>query len=144
MSDRTRHHNRKSSGAGQGAGLQGAGNHDADNELLAWADSAGCANADPDLFFPPSGADTGYARSICRSCPVRRQCLDYALHTGQKHGIWGGMTESQRRRLRRRTHPSNAPAQGDAERVFDDQPVDDQHVDVQPVGAPVRHLQLVR
>jgi WhiB family transcriptional regulator, redox-sensing transcriptional regulator len=118
---------------------------------LAWADFGGCTSADPDLFFPESGADTSYARSICRSCPVRRQCLDYALESGQKHGIWGGMTESQRRRLRRHAHPSNPadPAQPQ-DLAPTDQPV--------PAGQPasadqpppanqavrVRHLQLVR
>jgi hypothetical protein len=85
--------------------------HDRDREdsgriRLAWADFGSCTSADPDLFFPESGADTSYARSICKSCPVRRQCLDYALESGQKHGIWGGMTESQRRRQPRPSHPT--------------------------------------
>ena len=105
-------------------------------DRLAWSDSGRCSTADPELFFPPPGADTSAARSICRGCPVRRHCLDYALETGQKHGIWGGMTESQRRRLRR-------PA---AQAVYVPERVDrvpDQQVDA-PVARPVRHLQLVR
>src|SRR6478752_1106664 len=70
-----------------------------------WADLGRCATADPELFFPPPGTDSTIARAICRTCPVRRQCLEYAIVTGQRHGIWGGMTESQRRRLRRH-HPA--------------------------------------
>jgi len=120
------------------------------NQRLAWADAGSCTNADPDLFFPQPGTDTSYARSICRGCPVRIQCLDYALQSGQKHGIWGGMTESQRRRLRRRSHPSNPAAQRDdvesSESVdaFDGGDAVDVAESVQPVRAPVRHLQLVR
>ena len=120
------------------------------NQRLAWADSGSCTNADPDLFFPQPGTDTSYARSICRGCPVRIQCLDYALQSGQKHGIWGGMTESQRRRLRRRSHPSNPVGQHDdaesSESVdaFDGGDAVGVAESVQPVSAPVRHLQLVR
>ncbi|MCU1395639.1 MAG: WhiB family regulatory protein [Ilumatobacteraceae bacterium] len=77
---------------------------------LAWSRSAICETADPDLFFPQPGTDTTYARSMCKACPVRRQCLDYALETKQKFGIWGGMTESQRRRLRREDATANHPA----------------------------------
>lgn len=112
------------------------------HQPLAWADLGSCTNADPDLFFPQPGADTSYARSICRVCPVRTQCLEYALESGQKHGIWGGMTESQRRRLRRRAHPSNPVER----RGGLPQPAEAGEADatVEPVAAPVRHLQLVR
>jgi WhiB family redox-sensing transcriptional regulator len=109
------------------------------SQPLAWADFGSCTNADPDLFFPQPGADTSYARSICRGCPVRIQCLDYALLSGQKHGIWGGMTESQRRRLRRRSHPSN-PVEQRVEPADVVEPVES----AEPVTSPVRHLQLVR
>ena len=120
------------------------------HQPLAWADYGSCTNTDPDLFFPQPGADTSYARSICRGCPVRLHCLDYALESGQKHGIWGGMTESQRRRLRRRSHPSNPMAShDDAEAAeLDERALPTGLVDAatpaEPVAAPVRHLQLVR
>jgi len=116
------------------------------HQPLAWADFGSCTTADPDLFFPQPGADTSSARSICRSCPVRTQCLDYALSSGQKHGIWGGMTESQRRRLRR-THPSNPRPRPRHVVEPADPEADDVNVateTVEPVAAPVRHLQLVR
>ena len=112
------------------------------NQRLAWADSGSCTNADPDLFFPQPGADTSYARSICRGCPVRLHCLDYALESGQKHGIWGGMTESQRRRLRRRSHPSNPVVTRDDD--IEVVELSDDAVPAEPVAAPIRHLQLVR
>jgi len=114
---------------------------------LSWADFGSCTNADPDLFFPQPGADTAYARSICRSCTVRTQCLDYALESGQKHGIWGGMTESQRRRLRRRSHPSNTAAPHRDDLVESVESVESVELpeSVESVAAPVRrHLQLVR
>lgn len=106
-------------------------------DRLAWSYSGSCSTADPELFFPPPGTDTSSARSICRGCPVRRHCLDYALETGQKHGIWGGMTESQRRRLRR---PPRQIAH------VPDEPVAQLTDDLagQSVSRPVRHLQLVR
>jgi len=113
------------------------------HQPLAWADHGSCTNADPDLFFPQPGVDTSYARSICRGCPVRIQCLDYALQSGQKHGIWGGMTESQRRRLRRRSHPSNPSSDRNEEEldVVESAPAVEPD---QPVAPPMRHLQLVR
>jgi WhiB family redox-sensing transcriptional regulator len=67
----------------------------------AWADFGRCAGVDPDVFFPRPGDDTSRAKSLCQQCPVRSACLEWALDTNQKHGIWGGMTEGQRRRLRR-------------------------------------------
>jgi len=112
------------------------------SQPLSWADFGSCTNADPDLFFPQPGADTSYARSICRGCSVRVQCLDYALQSGQKHGIWGGMTESQRRRLRRRSHPSNGgEPRGEPAEVAE--PIESFEA-VAPVTVRVRHLQLVR
>jgi WhiB family redox-sensing transcriptional regulator len=72
-----------------------------------WRESAACRHCDPELFFPIS--DTGPARrqveaakKVCRSCPVSGACLRWALDSGQEAGIWGGMTEDERRMLRRR------------------------------------------
>jgi WhiB family redox-sensing transcriptional regulator len=75
-----------------------------------WRDEAACRNADPELFFPEG--DTGYARAqvktaklICRGCRVSATCLNWALANGQEAGIWGGLTEDERRRLDRRSRP---------------------------------------
>ena len=70
-------------------------------EELRWQDRAACLGMDPDLFFPERGASTREAKSICRSCPVRVDCLEFALANGEKFGIWGGMSERERRRIRR-------------------------------------------
>ena len=66
-----------------------------------WAADALCAQTDPELFFPEKGGATWEARRVCAGCPVRAECLDYALAQGERHGIWGGESERARRRLRR-------------------------------------------
>lgn len=68
---------------------------------LAWQDYANCRGADADLFFPERGASTRKAKSICGACEVRAECLDYAVDMGEKFGIWGGLSERERRRVRR-------------------------------------------
>jgi WhiB family redox-sensing transcriptional regulator len=68
---------------------------------LAWQDYANCRGADADLFFPERGASTRKAKAICNACEVKEQCLDYAIVNGEKFGIWGGMSERERRRVRR-------------------------------------------
>lgn len=68
----------------------------------AWQDSANCLGVDPDLFFPERGASTREAKEVCRGCEVRNDCLEYALDNGEKFGIWGGLSERERRRLRRK------------------------------------------
>ena len=62
---------------------------------------ANCMGVDPDLFFPERGASTREAKEVCRGCVVKDDCLEYALDNGEKFGIWGGMSERERRRLRR-------------------------------------------
>jgi WhiB family redox-sensing transcriptional regulator len=66
-----------------------------------WMTAAACTGVDPDLFFPARGASTDDAKAVCRSCPVRLQCLEYALANGEKCGVWGGLSERERRRIRR-------------------------------------------
>ncbi len=66
-----------------------------------WQDGANCLGVDPDLFFPERGASTREAKEVCRGCVVRRQCLEFALQNGEKFGIWGGLSERERRRIRR-------------------------------------------
>lgn len=68
---------------------------------LSWQDYANCRGADADLFFPDRGASTRKAKAICQECEVRLECLDYAVRMGEKFGIWGGMSERERRRIRR-------------------------------------------
>ena len=70
-------------------------------EERSWQDQANCLGVDPDLFFPERGASTREAKEVCRGCVVREECLEYALSNGEKFGIWGGMSERERRRLRR-------------------------------------------
>jgi WhiB family redox-sensing transcriptional regulator len=66
-----------------------------------WQENANCLGVDPDLFFPERGASTREAKSVCRGCEVRVECLEYALAHGEKFGIWGGLSERERRRVRR-------------------------------------------
>lgn len=66
-----------------------------------WQDDANCLGVDPDLFFPERGASTREAKEVCRGCVVREQCLEFALQNGEKFGIWGGLSERERRRIRR-------------------------------------------
>lgn len=66
-----------------------------------WHDAANCLGVDPDLFFPERGASTREAKEVCRGCEVRLDCLEFALQNGEKFGIWGGLSERERRRIRR-------------------------------------------
>ena len=68
---------------------------------LAWQDLANCRGADPDLFFPERGASTRTAKGICRECSVRNECLEFAIVSSEKFGIWGGLSERERRKIRR-------------------------------------------
>jgi len=75
-----------------------------DNDVAVeatWQKYANCLGVDPDLFFPERGASTREAKEVCRGCVVRESCLEYALSNGEKFGIWGGMSERERRRIRR-------------------------------------------
>lgn len=67
----------------------------------SWQRLANCMGVDPDLFFPERGVSTREAKEVCRGCVVRSDCLDYALANGEKFGIWGGMSERERRTVRR-------------------------------------------
>lgn len=66
-----------------------------------WVEQAACAGVDPDLFFPDRGASRAAARRVCAGCPVRAECLEYALEAGEKFGVWGGTSEKERRAMRR-------------------------------------------
>jgi len=78
---------------------------------LDWQDQALCAEVDPDLHFPEKGGSTREAKQVCRSCEVRAECLEYALEHDERFGIWGGMSERERRRLKRtQVQTAAAPA----------------------------------
>lgn len=66
-----------------------------------WKQSANCTGVDPDLFFPERGGSTTEAKTVCQGCTVRHHCLEYALTNSIKWGIWGGLSERERRRIRR-------------------------------------------
>lgn len=66
-----------------------------------WMDQANCRGMDPDVWFPARGESLARQRAICAACTVRDQCLEYALAHGMNHGVWGGQSERERRRIRR-------------------------------------------
>lgn len=68
---------------------------------LAWQMRALCSQTDPEAFFPEKGGSTREAKTICAECEVRAECLEYALANDERFGIWGGLSERERRRLRR-------------------------------------------
>ena len=70
--------------------------------VLAWQADALCAQTDPEAFFPEKGGSTRDAKRICASCTVREDCLEFALEHDERFGIWGGLSERERRKLRRR------------------------------------------
>lgn len=78
-----------------------------------WQENAACRDEDPELFFPvsemgPGARQVEQAKAVCARCPVRAACLQYALDAGLDHGIFGGTTDGERRKLLRRTHADAA------------------------------------
>ena len=74
-----------------------------ENVELSWQERSLCAQTDPEAFFPEKGGSTREAKRVCLSCDVRSECLEYALAHDERFGIWGGLSERERRRLKRRT-----------------------------------------
>jgi WhiB family transcriptional regulator, redox-sensing transcriptional regulator len=73
---------------------------------MDWVHRARCKDEDPELFFPigtagPAAAQIAAAKSVCSRCDVRLECLEWAMGTGQEAGVWGGLSEDERRALRR-------------------------------------------
>ena len=66
-----------------------------------WVEDRACGEFDPEVFFPPKGGSAKAARAICAGCPVRTECLTYAIENDEKYGVWGGLSEYERRKLRR-------------------------------------------
>lgn len=82
--------------------------------MTDWRDRATCRAEDPELFFPIGTTGSALkqidrAKSVCRHCPVRQECLGFALTTGQDEGIWGGLADTERRSLRRRDRWRDTP-----------------------------------
>jgi WhiB family redox-sensing transcriptional regulator len=71
-------------------------------ETQPWYEQAACLDKDADCFFPEKGGSTRAAKRICQTCSVQAECLDYALDNDERFGIWGGLSERERRRLKRR------------------------------------------
>lgn len=70
-------------------------------DQMDWQERALCAQTDPEAFFPEKGGSTREAKRICAGCEVRAECLEYALAFDERFGIWGGLSERERRRLKR-------------------------------------------
>ena len=71
-----------------------------------WRQHAACRGIDPDVFHPVSDEDAEEAKAICALCPVRHMCLEHALVNREREGVWGGLTDRERRRLLRQRRKS--------------------------------------
>lgn len=85
-----------------------------DGAPKTWQERGLCNQVDPELWFPEKGGSTREAKRICSGCPVRTECLDYALAHDERFGIWGGLSERERRRLRRPLADAHLAAAVDA------------------------------
>ena len=72
-----------------------------EDEGAGWQEHALCAQTDPEAFFPEKGGSTREAKRICVGCEVKAECLEFALAHDERFGIWGGLSERERRRLKR-------------------------------------------
>jgi WhiB family redox-sensing transcriptional regulator len=73
---------------------------------LSWRTHAACSGLEPEVFYPTSDEAAEEAKAICRACPVREPCLEYALVNRERDGVWGGATERERRRMIRQRRKS--------------------------------------
>lgn len=73
-----------------------------DDAELSWQERSLCAQTDPEAFFPEKGGSTREAKKVCVGCEVRSECLEYALAHDERFGIWGGLSERERRKLKKR------------------------------------------
>ena len=85
---------------------------------MDWRHKAACLDEDPELFFPigntgPALLQIEEAKQVCRRCEVRDACLQWALEAGQDHGVWGGLSEDERRALKRRAARARIRFSGD-------------------------------
>ena len=75
-----------------------------------WQERALCAQTDPEAFFPEKGGSTREAKRICTRCEVTTECLEYAMRHDERFGIWGGMSERERRKIKRRANEARIAA----------------------------------
>jgi len=71
-------------------------------EDAGWQERGLCAQTDPEAFFPEKGGSTREAKKVCLTCDVRQDCLEYALENDERFGIWGGLSERERRKLKKK------------------------------------------
>ncbi len=79
-----------------------------DDSPTAWMSEGNCRNYPPATFFPSDGVGVDRARAICKGCPVTDKCLEYALDERIEHGVWGGCSERERRRILKRRRDASA------------------------------------
>ena len=71
-----------------------------------WRQHAACKGVEPDIFYPATDDEAEVAKAVCAICPVRQPCLEYALASRERDGVWGGATEKERRRILRQRRKS--------------------------------------
>jgi WhiB family transcriptional regulator, redox-sensing transcriptional regulator len=71
-----------------------------DVQATAWMRDGLCAQTDPEAFYPDEYSDVGPAKAVCAVCPVLAECRAYALETGQRFGVWGGLSANERQKIR--------------------------------------------
>lgn len=71
---------------------------------MSWQDDANCRGLDAEIFFTARDESTSEAKEICHECDVQAECLAFAINNGERFGIWGGLSERERRRIRRRVN----------------------------------------
>lgn len=91
-------------------------------EIAKWMQEGNCAHQSPSTFFPSDGVGVEVARRICATCPVVEPCLEYALEHRIEHGVWGGCSERERRRILRRRRLAAAEAAAEADGTLVRQP----------------------
>lgn len=100
--------------------------------IIDWTELALCAETDPEAFFPEKGGSTRNAKMVCSRCPVRRDCLETALDRDERFGIWGGLSERERRRLKRTWAPVHALPEVDL--AAHDDPMTQDELDIEFAG----------
>ena len=83
--------------------------HTSEDAATIWMAQGNCRNYPPTAFFPSDGVGVDRARKICATCSVVDTCLEYALHNHIEHGVWGGCSERERRRILKRRRLAVSP-----------------------------------
>ena len=72
---------------------------ESNNTDMSWRKNGNCQGLDPNLFFPDSGEKSNEAKAVCIDCPVKKTCLEYAVANGIEHGVWGGSSQREIKRI---------------------------------------------